>query len=159
MSKRIVLSRKGNHQSFLKTWNDTNDLKYWHRTHSKGGQLVEGKKLWHLADQGTRLTEDDRQKIEVYDCDIWLNFSWTNVTTHWQHWLNWKIADPNPRREWPIWNQWIYPIPDTNARGVLCSRATAAQTTFIVSFPIPPTIWMSTPFLFYELEGDNRCSI
>ena len=155
MSTRINLSKKGNDESFLMMQNKYNDLKDW----LKRWSIRRRWKLWHLADQGTRLTKDDRQEMEVYDCNIWLNLSWTNGMTHWQHWLNWKIVDPNLRREWPIWNQQIYPIPDTNARGVSCSRATAAQTTLTISFPIPPTIWMSNPFLFYELEGDNRCSV
>ena len=98
----------------------------------------------------------------VDDVGMTVTFGWTSLEQMTRHIgsidslekLQAQIQEGDDPR-----NQWIYPIPVTSVRGVSCSRVTAAQTTFIVYFPITPTIWMSTPFLFYELEGDNRCSI
>ena len=58
-------------------------------------------------------------------------------------------------------NQWIYPIPDTSARGVPCSRATAAQTHSIFLFQIPqPYGWvLLSCFTSLREITDARCKL
>ena len=143
MSTRIDLSRKGDDESFLMTRNGQNYLKYWCRTNSKGGQLVKDEKLWHLADSGYKT-----HKIRPTESGgIWLRYLVELLLNKRYDTLAALTQQENcrPKFDKGMTNMESTDLPNTRHKceGVSCSRATAAQTTFIVSFPFPqPYGWV-----------------